>query len=260
MRALPVPTGVDVTAEPNSLLLKFGDRIVHPEPEIRRLADVRRSLRDPHAGGPEDLYAIWMDVAHEDDVDALVAQNLLFGVVSYNFGAVGEEPVRSQGHIHAVSPSCGSSTGELYEFWQGQGCVYMQEFVADDPGRCFAIVAQPGDKVLVPPGWAHYTVNMSATEIMVFAAWCVRDYGFEYEEIRARQGLAFYPILRDGQITWQRNPAYVSDGCEVRKPRIYQDFGLDDQPIYQQWRTDPARMDFIPRPATAADLWEGFVP
>jgi hypothetical protein len=31
----------------------------------------------------------------------------------------------------------------------------MQEYVDDDPGRCFAVLAGPGEKVLVPPGWGH---------------------------------------------------------------------------------------------------------
>ena len=43
---------------------------------------------------------------------------------------------------------------------------------------------------MVPPGWAHATVSASAGEPMTFGAWCDREYGFEYDEVRARGGLA----------------------------------------------------------------------
>lgn len=42
-------------------------------------------------------------------------------------GIVGEEPVRSQGHIHVISPSCNASTCEVYEIWLGEAYIYMQE-------------------------------------------------------------------------------------------------------------------------------------
>lgn len=43
---------------------------------------------------------------------------------------------------------------ELYEIWQGKAIIYMQEYVDDDPGRCFAVLAGPGEKVLVLPDGA----------------------------------------------------------------------------------------------------------
>jgi hypothetical protein len=43
---------------------------------------------------------------------------------------------------------------EVYEIWDGTAYIYMQEHSADDPGRCYAVVAKPGDIVVVPPAWA----------------------------------------------------------------------------------------------------------
>src|SRR6202167_5312917 len=88
-----------------------------------------------------------------------VGANPLFGVVVYASGRLGDEPVRSQGHIHAIAPHCGWSTPEVFEIWEGRAIVYAQESAEDDPGRCFAVTAGPGDKVVVPPGWAHAVIN-----------------------------------------------------------------------------------------------------
>ena len=92
-------------------------------------------LENPDCDGPENLYCISMDVGKKEDRDEIVKRNLLFGAVTYAEGKIGDGPVRSQGHIHAVSPSCGSSTPEVYEIWEGEAVIYMQESAKDDAGN-----------------------------------------------------------------------------------------------------------------------------
>ena len=249
---------IELTDDP--LGFTFGADVAHPPLELRRLDDVRASLRDPSADGPDVLYAIAMDTGPAEDRAAQVEQNILFGVCAYAAGLVGDEPVRSQGHVHGVSASCGPSRAELYEFWHGTGIAYMQEFAADDPGRGFAVRADAGQKVLVPPGWAHLTVNADVTTPMAFGAWCVRDYGFDYGKVRKRQGLAFYPTVQDGAIAWVPNPAYRPARLVEKPPADLRAFGIDERPIYLQWRERPADFDFIPRPDPADPRWAGFVP
>lgn len=153
-----------------------------------------------------------MDVGRIVHRDELRRRNMLFGVVAYASGKLGKELVRSQGHVHAISSCCGCSTPELIEIWQGRAVIYIQEATDDDPSRCFAVDAQPGEKVVIPPKWAHCVINTDPGEVMVFGAWCVRDYGFEYLAIRARGGLAWFPVWDEEQIIqiiWQkRSPSY----------------------------------------------------
>ena len=192
--------GLNITPLREPLGFAYGAQTEGPEVERRTLDAIRRSLMEPDCSGPEVLYAIAMDVCRQQDKAALLERNLLFGVVTYARGRLGREPVRSQGHIHAVSPSCGMSTGELYEIWEGEACIYMQETAGDDPGRCYAVMAGPGDVVLVPPGWAHCTISADEHRYMTFGAWCVRDFGFDYTGVRAHQGVAWFPenyVLRD---------------------------------------------------------------
>ena len=137
----------------------YGAGVFGPAPERRSLDAIRRSLRDPDCAGPDPVYAIAMDVGREEHRPELRDRHLLFGVVTYAAGRLGEEPVRSQGHVHKVATRSGWSPPELYEIWAGRAVVYMQERAADDPGRCFAIEAGPGEVVVVPPGWAHATVS-----------------------------------------------------------------------------------------------------
>lgn len=251
---------IAVSTEPMGF--QYGEGVCGPEPELRKLDTIRPSLLDPHCTGPENVYCIAMDVAEQRDHPALVEQNLLYGVVTYARGRLGNEPIRSQGHIHAVSPSCGASTCEVYEIWDGKACIYMQESGSDDAGRCWAVTGKPGDVIIVPPGWVHATVNIDPERSMTFGAWCVRDYGFDYEDVRRHGGIAFFPLLTEtNDLTWKRNPAYTSSELIQKPARTYEDFGLTPgKPIYQQYRENPRLFDFVTCPLDFPQLWENYQP
>ena len=144
--------GLDVRARRDPMGFEYGTGVFGPAPELRRLEAIRPSLRDPGCEGPDPVYAIVMDVGREEHREALRGGTCSSGSSTYAAGRLGEEPVRSQGHVHRVAPHSGWSPPELYEIWSGRAVVYMQEHAADDPGRCFAIDAGPGEVVVVPPG------------------------------------------------------------------------------------------------------------
>lgn len=253
--------GLDIRLRANTLTFDYGEGVFGPSPEMRRLDDIRRSLRDPHCTGPDPVYGIAMDVGKQSDSEELRWRSLLFGVVAYAAGRLGDEPVRSQGHVHAIAPHSGCSTPELFEIWEGRAIIYAQESVTDHPGRCIAVEAGPGDQVVVPPNWAHCVVNASATEPMVFGALCERQYGFVYDGVRAHGGLAWFPLLGDGRIEWAANPHYAASSLDLRKPRAYPELGLDPAiPIYKQFEADPEKVQWVSEPAQVAAVWPTFEP
>ncbi len=252
--------GLDMMIHHQPLGFSYGEEVIGPLPEIRTLTQIRASLRDPECDGPEAVYAIAMDVARLRDRGELKKRMLLFGIVTYASGRLGEEPVRSQGHVHRVSAHSGWSPPELYEIWHGKAIIYMQEFVADDPGRCFAVCAGVGEKVLVPPGWAHAAISAAPDQPLTFGAWCDREYGFEYDAVRAYKGLAWYPLLQDEHVVWQHNRHYMPGRLQVISPRVYSEFGITEAPLYRQFIEDPARLQFISKPGLAERKWRNFHP
>ena len=203
-----------------------------------------------------------MDVYRREDLDELKRRMLLFGIVTYASGRIGEEPVRSQGHVHAISPHCGWSTPELFEIWHGRAVIYGQEKSGDDPGRCIAIEAGPGDRVIMPPGWAHFVANANIESLLIFGAWCDRQYGFDYTRMRVHHGLAWFPVLaRNNEISWEPNPNYAPSKLQKKKARAYPEFGLSSGvPIYEVFRRNPESVQWVSDPAKLSKLWDRFEP
>ena len=208
--------GFDITPTTVPMGFRLGLDCFDNGLEVRKLDAIRKSLRNPQCDGPEDVYAIMMDVGGTCDREEIVKRNLLFGVVTYAAGRLGDEPIRSQGHIHAVSASCGWSTPELYEIWDGEAVIYMQERAEDDPGRCFAVRAKAGDVVVVPPYWAHATISADPSRPLTFGAWCVRDFGFDYAGVRAHGGIAFFPLFRAAKACIRSSCGTTTASCGWR--------------------------------------------
>jgi glucose-6-phosphate isomerase, archaeal len=206
--------GFQVVLDPAALSLSFGSGITTAPAAVRRLDEVRSLLRDPTASGPEHLYTIYMDIRVPDRVEALRSLGLGYGAVVYNAGALGAEALRSQGHVHSAPETTGVAYSEIYEFWHGHGLVYMQDRATADVTDVIVVEAGPGDKVVIPPGWAHATVNLGDGP-MAFGAVYALEARLLYEPLRELQGTAHY-VLADG--TFEANPRYRSVPPPRRKP------------------------------------------
>jgi glucose-6-phosphate isomerase len=254
--------GLPIRLSETELAFVYGPEIFAPHPEMRRLNAIRPSLRDPNCSGPDPVYGIAMDIGREQDRALLQERMLLFGAVVYAGGSLGSEPVRSQGHIHAIAPHSGWSPPEIFEIWSGTAIVYAQERAEDDPGRCIAVLARAGDQVVVPPGWAHCVINADPHRRMAFGAWCDRQYGFDYTGVRAQRGLAWFPILSDsGTLDWEPNTRYRTSTLDRHEARAYLELGLDaSRSLYEQFAADPDSVMFVADPQRVASQWHGFTP
>jgi glucose-6-phosphate isomerase len=254
--------GIDITPHPSGTGFIYGADVFGPPPENRYLDDIRKSLLNPTCAGPEVVYSIAMDVGKKKDRDILQSLHLLFGVVTYAAGKLGREPVRSQGHIHKVSSYSGWSTPEIYEIWSGKAIIYMQEKGGDDPGRCYAVAAGPGEVVIVPPYWVHATVSADPNTPLTFGAWCDRAYGFEYDDVRRHNGIAWFPVYNEkDEVVWTPNPLYHPSRLICKSPADYPAFGIKKgKSIYRLFEDDPETFSYVSLPALKQELWQNFQP
>jgi glucose-6-phosphate isomerase len=243
--------GFGVRLDVQALTLQFAPGITTAPVVVRRLDEVRTLLRDPRSTGPDHLYTIYMDIRVPGIAETLRAHGLGYGAVVYNHGALGREALRSQGHVHSAPAATGVAYSEVYEFWHGRGLVYMQDRASADVTDVIVIEAGPGDKVAIPPGWAHATVN-AGDGAMAFGAVYALDARLLYEPLRALQGTAHY-VLADG--TLEANPRYprVPEARRTAPHRIPEQGMKTGRPALAG---DLARLDFVSRPERYPALWE----
>lgn len=51
---------------------------------------------------------------------------------------------------------------------------------------------------------------------MVFGAFCIHDYGFDYGDVRAHGGLAYFPEIAEGSVRFAKNPTYAAEKVVVK--------------------------------------------
>ena len=92
---------------------------------------------------------------------------------------------------------------------------------------------------------------------MTFGAWCDREYGFEYDEVRARGASRTTRCWSPtGRVAAQ--PEIPARRLAQRRARTYPELGLEPGvPVYELFARDPRRSVGL-RPARLAPLWEGF--
>ena len=235
-------SGLDLRLDSEGLFLEFGPDIDHPAPLIRTLEQVRPMLKDQDARGPDHLYTIYMDILQRQDRAALYVQGLLYGSVIYNHGTIGRERLRSQSHVHSLKPGTSLRYSEVYEFWTGRGCVFLQKESAAVVTRASLVRVLAGDRLVIPFGWAHLVVTDDG--VLSFGAWCARANKLEYAQLQALGGPCYY-FLSDG--TLQANPRYsrVPPVVELHA-RDLPSLGIPcDQPIYRSWRDHPDLYRFM---------------
>ncbi len=127
-----------------------------------------------------------------------VEGELLQGISVIHPGKVGDEYFMTKGHFHAVL-----ETGEVYSCLRGEGRMVLET----PEGETQVLAFLPGDVLYVLPRWAHRSVNVSASEDLVFYYACPANAGHDYGTIE-QQGFRLLVVERDGQPTVIDNPRW----------------------------------------------------
>lgn len=258
--ALHNRAGFVVTLE-NGSALRFGPGLVVPPAAHRTAAEMRPFLRDPAPADadPNDvLYTLFRGVA-PPEAEALIAQRgLLYVALVMRPGVIGEERVRTRGHTNSPAPGTPIAFPEIHEVWHGSALAYLQKEAAPDVSDLFVMTLVPGDKIVVPPGWASLLVNLSATEPLAVGSWRTAGCVPQYDEIAALGGMAHF-VCAQGNANYrlEPNPNYRS----VPVPRVapaqnFPDFGLKaGEPMFTTFRRNPDFSRFLSRPQDYDSVW-----
>ena len=172
-----------------------------PAPRVRTLEEIRSVLRDPACECGEPLYFMYRDLSKSPgDRVWLRGQGLRYDVTVIPARTLCGEFVKTKGHHHPVNGK-GVPYPEIYEVLQGEAHYLLQTRSADD---VVLVQAAPRDRVLVPPGYGHVTIN-PGEETLVMANIVSTRFESDYS-VYERMGGAAYFELAGGAL--ERNPRY----------------------------------------------------
>jgi glucose-6-phosphate isomerase len=168
---------------------------------------------------------------------------------------LGCEYVKTIGHYHPLVPGEGVTFPEIYEILEGEAFYLLQKLDLSD---VVAVNASAGDKVLVPPGYGHVTINRS-NKILKMANFVARDFSSLYGPIKERAGGAYY-FTSSGWIKNKRCP----ESAELRRAEALgsaklRSLGLIKGKEMYPLLKEKGRLDYLVKPQEHLDLFDGLL-
>lgn len=243
-------SGLKIFLCPDKYTLQF-EPALHTAPAVRRLEDMQDVLLDSTAFGPDELYWMYRNVALPEDRPLIEKLGLRYDITVLRPGKIGREYIKTYGHYHPLKPGTAISYPEVYEVLHGTALYILQK-----KGACtgrveqfISVIAEPGDKVVIPPNFGHVTVNIG-DEPLVMANWVAREFSSEYEDFRSLRGAAYYAVqLSDGPAFTFNDNYQVVNSISTSKPVDYPHFELyKNKPMYHLIKEAPEKLDFLLNP------------
>lgn len=245
---LSARAGLPVTLDPETGRLSFADGVAAEGQGQRYVGELRDVLATPEAASDradEVAYLLYRGVHRVDDGETLARHGLRYDLTVTLPGTVGDELMKTAGHIHELA-SDGVGYPEIYDVLQGAGAFVLQ---FEDPLRITIALCEPGDRILIPPGASHLTVNIGP-EPLVVADLVARDARNNYGDFRLHRGAAVYLVAEGDAWTERINPRYdttptwhVLDGSRIG------DFVPDQSPLYSDALANPDAYAYLTAPA-----------
>ncbi len=237
--------------------LEFGGKI--REPDIRSLFDMREVIFDQSwlaSAENFELYYMFRDLfLSRADGDKLREQDLRYDITIIPPGMLGREYIKTAGHYHPQAPGGIVTYPELYEVLEGEALYLLQ---SQDLGDVVVVNASAGDKVLVPPGYGHITINRS-NKTLKMANFVARNFSSLYDPIKEKAGGAYF-FTRDGWIKNERCP----EAAELRRieapdSRSLARLGLTKGREMYPLLKERGKLEFLTRPGEHLELFEGMI-
>ncbi len=234
--------------------MKFGDRVV--KPDVRRLDDMREVIYDKEwLSNAKDinLYYMYRDLyKNEHDRDLLISHDLRYDITIIPPFMLGSEYVKTMGHYHPQVPSTEVTYPLLYEVLEGEAVYLMQR---EDYKDVVSIGASTGDKVLIPPGYGHITINAS-NRCLKMANFVARSFSSIYGIMKEMGGAAYF-LTENGYIP-NKKYSPIPPRKDIHAPGndVLADFGLKKGREMYSLVKKPDILKYLTSPQDYLDLFE----
>lgn len=249
MHNLEKTSGLPLQADDKGGLV-FGAGLVPVTPDIRCRRDMLDVLFEPNASGPDELYYMYRGVCRAADSTLIRQHGLRYDVTILRPGTVGSEYIKTAGHYHPLKPGTEFTYPEVYEVLHGRAHYLLQTEPDEEGVEAVLVEASAGDKVLIPPGYGHITIN-PGPDWLVMSNWVAEGFASLYGPIKELGGGAYFALAGNGEE--ERivvNPRYrPTPGISARRPSDLPEFGLvRGRPMYFAFLESPGTFAYLANP------------
>ncbi len=259
---LSKPSGLSISWSRDSETLLFREDLVVAEPDVRRREEMIEVLFNPRAEGPEELYYMYREVAYKKDREDIRTRGLRYDITVIRPGIIGGEYVKTAGHYHPLKPGTALTYPEVYEVLHGRAHYLLQRPASDrvdEIDLIILITARPGDKVLIPPGFGHITIN-PGEDPLIMSNWVAAEFSSIYEPFRVQGGGGYF------ELKGEKGPELVPNNRYRCLPSLHQASAISfdelslisDLPIYRAYRQDPGSLDYLIKPEKFKERFEEY--
>ena len=234
--------------------LEFGGKRV--KPGIRTLYDMKDVIYDREwlsRADNFDLYYMYRELSlSRNDALNMKEHGLRYDITVIPPNMMGCEYVKTAGHYHPNLPGTNITYPEIYEVLNGEAEYMIQKPDNDRIKDVILIKAKPGDKVIIPPGYGHLTINTS-NKVLKMSNWVARDFDSIYSPIKEKGGGAYF-ILKDRIV---KNPGY-EEVPEIRiiKPANLKEIGIDRTKEMYGLVRNIRKLEFLTKPQKYEGLFD----
>ncbi|MEM1578935.1 MAG: glucose-6-phosphate isomerase family protein [Archaeoglobaceae archaeon] len=227
---------------------QFGDFLFTAE--VRRASDLTPVLAFPEKLSEDfDAYYMFRDI-YESEKEKQIIRN---SKLRYDFtiippAEIGGEAIKTLGHYHPTN-AFGIAYPEIYQIIDGKAIFLIQRRQGERVVDCFAIEAEKGDLVLIPPGFGHITINPTR-EVLLTSNWVCRNFESIYEPYKKLRGACYYYI--NGE--WVKNENY-SEKVELR---FLEPFSSMNEEMYYLVN-EIEKLEFLTKPEKHMEIFKKYL-
>ena len=191
------------------------------EKQIRKLFEMKDVIYDREwlsTANNIDLYYMYREFCiSKNDMITMKEHGLRYDITLIPPRMLGCEFVKTAGHYHSMVPGTDITFPEIYEVQAGEAFYMLQKSCNGKMKDVILIKARNGDKVIIPPGYGHITINMS-NQVLKMANWVAIGAESIYSSIKEKGGGAYF-FLQNEVV---KNPKYI----DIPEIRIIESFDL----------------------------------
>ena len=216
---LQASSGLPIELEDSRLF--FGKDLKNVEPSVRTIEDMKPFLLDATNGFSRHVvYYMYRNVGFKKDVDVFNKNHIIYDITVVENGTIGKEFVKTVGHYHPIKAGTNVRYPEVYEVLYGNALVVMQQIQNDERvENVFVVAATAGEKVVLPPGCGHVTVNIGKSKL-VLANLVSSEFVLIYDPFKAKRGASYYVLQQNGRPMLSPNKLYETiPNPEMLRPK-----------------------------------------